>query len=85
MQEQELKQGMRVWFVHCPPNAEPYVDSGELTDAQYFCIDPNTGKKLWPVTTTYTKKKMILTLDEMLATEEEAGKAVMSYAERRAT
>lgn len=85
MQEQELKQGMRVWFVHCPPNAEPYVDSGELTDTQYFCTDPNTGKKLWPVTTTCSKKKMILTLDEMLATEEEAGKAVMSYAERRAT
>ena len=85
MQEQALKQGMRVWFVHCPPNAEPYVDSGELTDAQYFCTDPNTGKKLWPVTTTYTKKKMILALDEMLATEEEAGEAVMIYAERRAT
>ena len=85
MQEQELKQGMRVWFVHCPPNAEPYVDSRELTDAQQFCTDPNTGEKLWPVTTTYTKKKMILTLDEMLATEEDADKAVMSYAERRAT
>ena len=85
MQEQELKQGMRVWFAHCPPNTEPYVDSGELTDTRYLCTDPDTGKKLWPVTTTYTKKKMILTLDEMLATEEEAGKAVMGYAERRTT
>ena len=73
---EEMYPGMKVYFVHHRPGVEPYVDSATITTTSYICKHPETGEPLYPALSSYRKIKMLLTLNEMHLTEEDAGHTI---------
>ena len=73
---EEMHPGMKVYFVHHKPGVEPYVDSATITTTSYICKHPETGEPLYPALSSYRKIKMLLTLNEMHLTEEDAGHTI---------
>lgn len=72
----EMHPGMKVYFVHHKPGEDPYVDSATITATSYICKHPETGEPLYPAVSSYRKAKMLLTLNEMHLTEEDAGHTI---------
>lgn len=69
---EEMHPGMKVYFVHHKPGEDPYVDSATITATSYICKHPETGEPLYPAVSSYREAKMLLTLNEMHLTEEDA-------------
>lgn len=73
---EEMHPGMKVYFVHHKPGEDSYVDSATITATSYICKHPETGEPLYPAVSSYRKAKMLLTLNEMHLTEEDAGHTI---------
>lgn len=69
---EEMHPGMKVYFVHHKPGEDPYVDSATITATSYICKHPETGEPLYPAISSYREAKMLLTLNEMHLTEDDA-------------